>query len=126
VGSTPGLEPDDVDFLRAVQPIVEFLGGTLSTDAGVGDLVIERAGRRVAYVRGTELHGALDRTIEAVERDVGAELSEMTREQKQVAVRTLDEQGVFLLRGAVDRVSRSMGVSRVTLYSYLNALERRA
>ncbi len=126
MGSTPGLEPDDVDFLRAVQPIVEFLGGTLSTDAGVGDLAVERAGRQIAYVRGTELHGALDRTIEAVERDVGAELSEMSREQKQVAVRTLDEQGVFLLRGAVDRVARSMGVSRVTLYSYLNALERRA
>jgi len=126
VGSTPGLEPEDVDFLRAVRPIVEFLGGTLSVAADVGALPIERNGRPIAYVRGSELHGALDRTIEAVERDVGAELSAMSREQKQVAVRTLDEQGVFLLRGAVDQVARSMGVSRVTLYSYLNALERRA
>ena len=126
VGSTPGLEPEEVDFLRAVRPIVEFLGGTLSVEAGVGALPIEHNGRAIAYVRGSELHGALDRTIEAVERDVGAELSEMSREQKQVAVRTLDEQGVFLLRGAVDQVARSMGVSRVTLYSYLNALERRA
>jgi predicted transcriptional regulator YheO len=120
------MEPEDVDFLRAVQPIVEFLGGTMSFEAGVGDLPIERNGRPVAYVRGGELHGALDRMIEAVERDVGAELSQMSRVQKQVAVRTLDEQGVFLLRGAVDQVARSMGVSRVTLYSYLNALERRA
>jgi predicted transcriptional regulator YheO len=120
------LEPEDVDFLRAVRPIVEFLGGTLSIEAGVGDLPIERDGRPIAYVRGSELHGALDRMIEAVERDVGAELSDMSREQKQVAVRTLDEQGGFLLRGAVDQVARSMGVSRVTLYSYLNALERRA
>lgn len=126
VGSTPGLEPEDVDFLRAVRPIVEFLGGTLSAEDGVGALPIERNGRPIAYVRGSELHGALDRMIEAVERDVGAELSEMSREQKQIAVRTLDEQGVFLLRGAVDQVARSMGVSRVTLYSYLNALERRA
>jgi hypothetical protein len=120
------LEPEDVDFLRTVQSIVEFLGGTLSLEAGGGDLPIERDGRPIAYVRGGELHGALDRMIEAVERDVGAELSQMSREQKQVAVRTLDEQGVFLLRGAVDQVARSMGVSRVTLYSYLNALERRA
>ena len=126
MGTLPGLQPEDVDFLRAVHPIVEFLGGTLSIEAGVGDLPIERDGRQIAYVRGSELHGALDRTLEAVERDVGAELSEMSREQKQVAVRTLDEQGVFLLRGAVDQVARSMGVSRVTLYSYLNALERRA
>ena len=104
------MEPEDVDFLRAMHPIVEFLGGTLSVEAGVGDLPIEREGRQIAYVRGSELHGALDRTLEAVERDVGAELSEMSREQKQVAVRTLDEQGVFLLRCAVDRVAKSMGV----------------
>ena len=26
VGSSPGLQPEDVDFLRAVHPIVEFLG----------------------------------------------------------------------------------------------------
>jgi hypothetical protein len=126
VGTSPPLGPADVDFLRAVRPIVEFLGGTLSVDGGVGDLPIERNGRPIGYVRGSELHGALDRSIEAVERDVGAELSQMTRAQKQIAVRTLDEQGVFLLRGAVDQVSKSMGVSRVTLYSYLNALERRA
>ena len=126
VGTPPGMESEDIEFLRSVQPIVEFLGGTLSVEAGVGDLPIERNGRPIAYVRASELHGALDRIIEGLERDVGAELSEMTREQKQVAVRTLDEQGVFLLRGAVDQVARSMGVSRVTLYSYLNALERRS
>jgi predicted transcriptional regulator YheO len=64
--------------------------------------------------------------IGAVERDAGAPLSDMDRSEKQVAIRVLDEQGAFLLRGAVDQVARSMSVSRVTLYSYLNALERRA
>ena len=125
VGAAPESGSDDADFLRDVQPIVEFLGGSVTLDPGVGDLPIERNGRAIAYVRGTELHGALDRTIEALEREFGSGLSEMTRDQKQIAVRTLDEQGVFLLRGAVDRVARSMEVSRVTLYSYLNALERR-
>jgi HTH domain len=118
---------DDIGFLRALRPIVEFLGGGLvsASDAGPGDLPIERNGRVLAHVRSNELHSALDRMIETVERDAGAELSSMNRVQKQIAVRTLDEQGVFLLRGAVDQVAKSMGVSRVTLYSYLNALERR-
>lgn len=117
---------DDVAFLRDLQPIVEFLGGSLVADGGVGDLPVERGGRTVAHVRNLELHGALDRIIAAVERDVGAALADMDRGQKQVAVRVLDEQGAFLLRGAVDQVAKSMNVSRVTLYSYLNALERRA
>ena len=116
----------DVDFLRAVRPIVEFLGGELVAEGGNGDLPIERDGTVIAHVRNSELHGALERLIEAVERDAGEDLGGMDRSQKQVAVRTLDEQGAFLLRGAVDRIARAMGVSRVTLYSYLNALERRA
>lgn len=117
---------EDIDFLRTLQPVVEFLGGELVADGGNGELPIEHEGRVIAHVRNTELHGALDRMIETVERDAGAEFALMDRSQKQVAVRTLDEQGAFLLRGAVDRIARSMGVSRVTLYSYINALERRA
>ncbi len=116
----------DVEFLRAVQPIVEFLGGSLVSEGGHGELPIERGGAVIAHVRSSELHGALERLIDTVERDAGADLGSMDRAQKQVAVRTLDEQGAFLLRGAVDRIARAMGVSRVTLYSYLNALERRA
>lgn len=116
----------DAEFLVAVRPIVEFLGGNLVTEGGNGELPVERAGRVIAHVRNSELHGALDRIIESVERDAGADLGSMDRSQKQIAIRTLDEQGAFLLRGAVDRIARAMGVSRVTLYSYLNALERRA
>lgn len=117
---------DDVGFLRDVLPLLEFLGGTLVAEAGPGDFPVERSGRAIAYVRNAELHSALDRMIGAVERDAGAPLSDMDRSEKQVAIRVLDEQGAFLLRGAVDQVARSMSVSRVTLYSYLNALERRA
>jgi predicted transcriptional regulator YheO len=116
----------DVDFLRLLQPVVEFLGGSLVADGGKGEFPIERDGRVIAHVRSPELHGALERMIEAVERDAGADLGAMDRAQKQVSVRALDDQGAFLLRGAVDRIARAMGVSRVTLYSYLNALERRA
>ncbi len=121
-----GQAASDVDFLRAVRPIVEFLGGELVADGGNGEFPIERNGSVIAHVRNAELHGALERLIETVEREAGEELGAMSRSEKQVAVRTLDEQGAFLLRGAVDRISRAMGVSRVTLYSYLNALERRA
>lgn len=123
---TAAPEPGDHSFLHEVAPIVEFLGGTLVADGGPGDLPIERSDRVVAYVRSPELHGALDRMTQSVERDMGADFADMDRAQKQRAVRSLDEQGAFLLRGAVDQVAKSMGVSRVTLYSYLNALERRA
>jgi hypothetical protein len=114
--------PDD--FLRALRPVVESLGAALVTErsARPGDVAVDWGGETVAYLRQGELHGALGRMVAAVERDVGSPLSEMSRGDKQAAVRRLDEQGAFLLRGAVDDVAHLMGVSRVTLYTYLNAI----
>lgn len=76
----------------------------------------------VAFVRPSELHGVLERYVTAIEAEVGTRLIDMSRADKQAAVRRLDEQGAFLLRGAVEDVAAWMGVSKVTLYSYLNAI----
>lgn len=111
-------------FLRALHPIVEHLGATIVPERSrrSGDLPVDWNGETIAFVRGSELHGALDRLVKVVERDLGGRLSELGRAQKQMAIRQLDEQGAFLLRGAVEDVAAMMGVSRVTLYSYLNAV----
>ena len=112
------------DFLRALRPVVETLGGSVvpARSSRPGDHPVEWEGEVVGHVRGSELHGALDRLIYGVEREFGTRLSDMDRSQKQAAIRQLDQRGAFLLRGAVDDVANWMGVSRVTLYTYLNAL----
>jgi len=112
------------NFVRALRPIVETLGGSIVPERSSrpGDHPIEWDGEVVGYLRGSELHGALDRQIHGVEREFGVRLADMDRGQKQAAIRQLDQRGAFLLRGAVDDVAGWMGVSRVTLYSYLNAL----
>ena len=67
------------------------------------------------------MQGTLERMMAAVEEEIGAPLAEMTREQKQLAVRMLDERGAFALRRSVESVADAMGVSRFTIYNYLNA-----
>jgi uncharacterized protein YqgV (UPF0045/DUF77 family) len=67
------------------------------------------------------LQDALAMMIGQVEEALGGPLAELPREAKQAAVRMLDERGAFLLRRAVDDVADSMGVSRITIYNYLNA-----
>ncbi len=111
-------------FLRALRPVIEELGATLIPErsARPGDFPVDWQGSTVAYVRNAELHGALGRLLAAVEREIGDPLADMSRDEKQTAVRRLDEQGAFLLRGAVDDVAHRMGVSKVTLYTYLNAI----
>lgn len=71
------------------------------------------------------LHGALARMIRDVETRFGAALPELSREEKQAAVRMLDDQGAFLLRRSIEDLAAAMGVSRITIYNYLNAIRER-
>ncbi len=114
------------EFLSALRPIVESLGASVvaSRSSRNGDEPVIWQGETVAYLRPSELHGALERAVSAVEREVGTRLGEMKRAEKQVAIRRLDERGAFLVRGAAEDVASWMGVSKVTIYSYLNAIER--
>ncbi len=114
------------DFLSALRPVVEAMGASIvnARSSRPSDRPVLWKGETVAYLRTSELHGALERLVAAVEREMGARLPDLERAQKQAAIRRLDEQGAFLLRGAVEDVAGWMGVSKVTLYTYLNAIER--
>lgn len=116
----------DHPLVTAVRPLVEAIGATLvpATERDVSDIPLEWEGELVAAVRLPPLHGALDRLIEGVERELGGRLPELSREQKQRAIRLLDERGAFILRRAVEDVADAMGVSRITVYNYLNAIHR--
>jgi hypothetical protein len=113
-------------LVLAVRPVVEALGATMVAieDREPGDLPLRWDGEVIAAVRMAPLHGALDRLFESVERELGAPLPSLSRDDKQRAVRMLDERGAFILRRAVEDVADAMGVSRITVYNYLNALHR--
>jgi predicted transcriptional regulator YheO len=49
----------------------------------------------------------------------------MKREQKLELIRFMDEKGVFLIKGAVGKVAERLGVSSVTVYSYLDEIRKR-
>lgn len=106
--------------------MVEAMGATLIAPESQepGDVALSWDGAVVAAVRLPPLHGALDRLIDAVEAELGGRLPALGREDKQRAVRLLDERGAFILRRAVEDVADAMGVSRITVYNYLNAIHR--
>ncbi len=113
-------------LVTAVQPVVEAVGATLvPPDAQeASDVPLVWEGKVVGAVRMPPLHGALDRLIDTVEAELGSPLPMLSREDKQKAVRLLDERGAFILRRAVEDVADAMGVSRITVYNYLNAIHR--
>ena len=112
--------------LATLQPLVDALGCSMidSSQIETADIPLVYEGELIAAVRLPDLHGALARLIDSVEREMGQQLPNMNREQKQSAIRLLDDRGAFTLRRAVEDVADAMGVSRITVYNYLNAIHR--
>jgi hypothetical protein len=110
-------------LLVALEPVADALGATLvpASQVGDADIPLRWEGDVVGGLRLPGVHGALDRMIATVEAQLGAPLAELSREDKQRAVRLLDERGAFRLRKAVEEVADALGVSRFTVYNYLNA-----
>ena len=113
-------------ILATLQPLVDALGCSVIDAAQIetADIPLVYEGELIAAVRLPDLHGALARLIDSVEREMGQQLPNMNREQKQLAIRLLDDRGAFTLRRAVEDVADAMGVSRITVYNYLNAIHR--
>jgi uncharacterized protein YqgV (UPF0045/DUF77 family) len=74
-----------------------------------------------ANPRTNSMHGALDRMLLEIEVEMGQSIEAMNRFAKQEVVRRLQERGAFNLRGSVEDVADHLGVSRFTVYNYLNA-----
>lgn len=111
-------------LIEAVRPLADALGAEIVDPGRVDEnaVPLEWEGEVVGGVRILSLHDALDRMVSQVEAELGGRLAELGRVQKQVAVRLLDERGAFLLRKSIDEVADLMGVSRITIYNYLNSI----
>jgi predicted transcriptional regulator YheO len=56
-------------------------------------------------------------------QECGKPAALMERTEKLEVVHTLEGEGIFLIRGAVDYVADVLGVSRPTIYNYLSELK---
>jgi HTH domain len=113
----PGAHP----LAAAVQPLVDALGAELLPPdlARPDDVVLSWEGRPVLAVRLPRLTASLDHLLADLRRRHGP-LADLDREQKQDVVRLLEERGAFALRRGVETVASALGVSRFTVYNYLN------
>ncbi|MFE0449187.1 helix-turn-helix domain-containing protein [Streptomyces fungicidicus] len=109
-------------FIAAVQPLVDAMGGEMlpPDEAGADDVVLSWQGAGVVAVRLPQLADSLDHILAALERGQGRPLAELDRRTKQEIVRGLEARGAFAVRHGVETVASALGVSRFTVYNYLN------
>ncbi|MFW6691289.1 helix-turn-helix domain-containing protein [Streptomyces sp. MAR4 CNX-425] len=115
-------EPADHPFVAAVRPLVDAMGGELlAPEAAEGDdVVLSWEGREVLAVRLPHLADSLDHMLAELERRHGVPLARLDRRTKQQVVRILETRGAFSVRHGVETVAGALGVSRFTIYNYLN------
>jgi hypothetical protein len=113
-------------LLVAMKPIAAALGATNIPTAKLadGDIPLDWEGETVGGLRLPDLTDALPALLAKIEADFGQPLAELSRTDKQRAVRILEERGAFALRGAIEDVADAIGVSRITVYNYLNATRK--
>jgi uncharacterized protein YqgV (UPF0045/DUF77 family) len=74
----------------------------------------------------TDLTDGLSRLIADVERELGGALAGLPRAEKQHAVRLLEERGAFEMRRSAETVAEALGLTRFTVYNYLNRIREQA
>lgn len=110
-------------LLDAVRPLVDRLGAELvgPDAAGARDVPLSWDGEVVAAVRlPADGPGDLAGLIDEVSGELGGSLTTLPRPQKQQAVRLLEERGAFAYRKSAETIAEALGVSRFTVYNYLN------
>lgn len=63
----------------------------------------------------------LDDLIEQAAQQIGKPVATMTKDDKIRAIRYLNKAGAFLVTRSGDKVSKYFGISKYTLYSYIDA-----
>ena len=126
-------ELDARRLAEALTPLLERVGGIVVDEATVrpDDIAVALAGGPVVHIRlaqptdevpaeAADLSDGLARLIADVERELGSPLAELPRAGKQRAVRLLEERGAFEMRRSAETVAEALGVTRFTVYNYLN------
>nr|WP_223189362.1 helix-turn-helix domain-containing protein [Streptomyces sp. TRM68416] len=102
--------------------MVDAIGGEIvpPDEAGPDDVVLAWEGADIVAVRLPQLADSLDHILAAMERKRGKPLADLDRKSKQEVVRILEARGAFSVRHGVETVASALGVSRFTVYNYLN------
>lgn len=112
----------DAAFIAAVKPLIDAMGAEMlpPDEAGADDVVLSWEGVETVAVRLPQLADSLDHILAAMERRMGRPLADLDRKAKQEVVRILEARGAFSVRHGVETVASALGVSRFTVYNYLN------
>ena len=101
---------DTTEFMNAIQFVETFI----RTNDGTGPNHRETFASSVSET--------IQSLVGQIIAEIGKQPSTMSKEERVQFIKTLEGRGVFLIKGAVDQVAAITGVSKFTVYSYLQKI----
>lgn len=101
---------DISQFVLAQKALEEFIHTSLTTDIDVDDST------------SNSVNDVLTNIVRQTIEDTGKPVAYMNKDEKVHVVKKLNEQGAFLIKGAIDYVAKILCVSRYTVYNYLDEI----
>lgn len=95
--------------------------GLLMAETSIKALISHSEEEKEVSMIPQNVNDLLDELIEQSVKYAGAPVALMTKEQKIKAIQFLNNAGAFLIQKSGDRVSKYFGISKYTLYSYIDA-----
>ncbi len=93
----------------------------LMAERAIDSILNHRVEKRVPERIPQSVNELLDDLIEQSVAQVGKPVALMTKDDKVKAIRFLNHAGAFLVTRSGDKVSKYFGISKYTLYSYIDA-----
>ncbi|HET8605340.1 MAG TPA: helix-turn-helix domain-containing protein [Marmoricola sp.] len=118
----------DVDFGPLGTGVSGAKGALLDALRDAVDVAFDEGATRVTLqvrlpevsARSTRREAGLEQLLADVAAELGSPLDQLPRAEKQRAVRLLEERGAFGYRKSAETVAEALGVTRFTVYNYLN------
>ena len=87
----------------------------------LGEFMMTRDKEQTEPEKIINVNNVLDELIEQSVQQVGKPVALMSKDDKVRAIRFLNESGAFLVTKSTDKVAKYFGISKYTLYSYIDA-----
>ena len=111
------LLPDESGSPAAEVSINEDITGSVAMEN-----YLRRRNQSVPRPVGQDVNGILEELLEEAQLRAGKSAAAMNRAEKKETVRFLDERGAFLIAKSGPRVCGLLGISKFTLYNYLDSM----
>ena len=87
----------------------------------LGEFMMTRDKEQTEPEKIINVNSVLDELIEQSVQQVGKPVALMNKDDKVRAIRFLNDSGAFLVTKSTDKVAKYFGISKYTLYSYIDA-----